>query len=220
MARTRANDYDDKRAALLRHSADLFARHGFTGTSINMIADACGISKALLYHYYPSKEAVLFDLLEDHLRVLVEVLQQAVAGAEEADRLFTLASALLEAYRGADAEHQVQIANLKLLPDDKQSILKGIERELVEIVSEAIAAALPEVANRRDLLMPLTMSFFAMLNWHYLWFREGKGLTRDQYARMVTDLILTGAATSIASVEAMGSKRRTPAGKSAPSRTA
>lgn len=77
MARTRANDYDKKRQGILSRSATLFAEHGFTGTSITMIADACGVSKALMYHYYRSKDAVLFDLLEDHLQHLVAVVEAA-----------------------------------------------------------------------------------------------------------------------------------------------
>jgi AcrR family transcriptional regulator len=194
MARTRANDYDSKRQGILSRSAILFAEHGFTGTSITMIADACGVSKALMYHYYSSKDAVLFDLLQDHLQNLVTVVEAAAQSAgEPKEKLFAISAALLEAYRGADAEHQVQISSLKLLPPAQQEILKEIERKLVAIVSEAIALAVPSVGKKRQLLKPLTMSLFGMLNWHYLWFRDGKGITREKYARMATSLILAGA---------------------------
>ncbi|MFG1316947.1 TetR/AcrR family transcriptional regulator, partial [Xanthobacter autotrophicus] len=83
-------------------------------------AEACGASKALLYHYYPDKEAVLFDILSTHLEQLIQAVETALEAAPEGDRLFAIASALLESYRDADAEHQIQIANLKLLPADKQ----------------------------------------------------------------------------------------------------
>jgi len=63
MARTRANDYDQKRLGILSRSAALFAAHGYTGTSITMIAEACGVSKALMYHYYSSKDVVLLSAL-------------------------------------------------------------------------------------------------------------------------------------------------------------
>jgi AcrR family transcriptional regulator len=202
MARTRANDYDKKRQGILSRSAALFAEHGYTGTSITMIAEACGVSKALMYHYYSSKDAVLFDLLEDHLRNLVTVVETAVQSAGKAEeKLFAISAALLEAYRGADAEHQVQISSLKLLPPAQQEILKEMERKLVVIVSDAIAAAIPSVAKKRQHLKPLTMSLFGMLNWHYLWFRDGKGITREKYARMVTGLILSGAEDAISSME-------------------
>jgi AcrR family transcriptional regulator len=198
MARTRANDYDKKRLAILSQSANLFARHGFTGTSITMIAEACGVSKALMYHYYNSKDDVLFDLLADHLKHLVATVEAASATAPDGDaRLYAISSALLEAYRGADAEHQVQISSLKLLPPAQQAILKELERKLVDIFSDAIAAALPSVSKQHDVLKPLTMSLFGMLNWHYLWFRDGKGMTREAYARMAAGLVLAGAEGAI-----------------------
>src|SRR4030081_905978 len=202
MARTRANDYDKKRLGILSRSAALFAAHGYTGTSITMIAEACGVSKALMYHYYSSKDAVLFDLLSDHLQHLVAVVETASQSSDDGkERLFAIAATLLEAYRGADAEHQVQIASLKLLPPAQQETLKEMERKLVAIVSEAITAAIPSVAKKRQLLKPLTMSLFGMLNWHYLWFRDGKGITREKYARMVTGLILSGAEDAISATE-------------------
>jgi AcrR family transcriptional regulator len=217
MARTRANDYDKKRLGILSRSARLFAQHGFTGTSITMIADACGVSKALMYHYYDSKDDVLFDVLSDHLKHLVVVVEAASGSSTEPrERLIANAVALLEAYRGADAEQQVQISSRKLLPSAQQDALKDMERRLVRIVSDAIADALPSVAKKHDLLLPLTMSLFGMLNWHYLWFRDGKGMTRDAYARMATGLVLTGADEASAAVE----KTKTPAVKRAsPKRT-
>src|SRR3954470_24717684 len=169
MARTRANDYDQKRLGILSRSAALFAAHGYTGTSITMIAEACGVSKALMYHYYSSKDVVLFDLLSHHLQHLVTVVEAASQSSDNGkERLFAIAAALLEAYRGADAEHQVQIASLKLLPAAQQEKLKELERKLVALVSDALVAAIPSIGKRRHLLKPLTMSFFAMLNWHYL----------------------------------------------------
>jgi AcrR family transcriptional regulator len=202
MARTRANDYDKKRLGILSRSAALFAAHGYTGTSITMIAEACGVSKALMYHYYSSKDAVLFDLLSDHLQHLVAVVDAASQSSSDGqERLFAISAALLEAYRGADAEHQVQIASLRLLPAAQQESLKEMERQLVVLVSDALVTAIPSLAKKRHLLKPLTMSLFGMLNWHYLWFREGKGITRDKYARMVTGLILAGADEAMAAAE-------------------
>ena len=198
MARPRASDYEQKRLSILVRSARLFAENGYGGTSTTMIAAACGVSKALMYHYYSSKDDVLFDILDHHLKHLLEVAEAASRSSGDAEeRLFGISSALLDAYRGADAEHQVQISSLKLLRSGQQEVLRSAERKLVAIVSEAIADAIPSVAKRRDVLTPLTMSLFAMLNWHFLWFREGKGLTREAYAKMATTLILAGAEAAL-----------------------
>lgn len=192
MARTRAQDYAEKRLAILQRSAELFAHFGFSGASVTMIAEACGVSKALLYHYYPDKEALLFDIINAHLLELLDAVRTAADAANEPrERVKAIAQALLEAYRNADHEHQVQIANLKLLPENRRKALVVMERELVAILSDALAAALPDI-GRGPLLKPLTMSMFGMLNWHYLWFREGKELSRADYADLVTALILSG----------------------------
>ena len=194
MARTRAQDYAEKRGSILHQAAQLFAQHGYTGTSISMIAEACGVSKALLYHYYPDKSAVLFDILHAHLADLVDRVDAVVAAtAAGEERLLAIGEALLEVYRHSHAEHQVQLANLQLLPEDRQVILRELERQLVAPVAEAIAVALPSVAAT-PALKPLTMSWFGMINWHYLWFREGRGITRAEYARMACRLIVVGGA--------------------------
>ena len=204
MARTRAQDYDVKRESILRKSAELFAMRGYGGTSISMIAEACGVSKALLYHYYPDKEAILYDVLSEHLGALLVVVETAAAAHPAGrERLFAMAEALLEAYRDADAQHQTQTANLKILPEDKVAILVGMERKLVGLFAEAIAAAAPEIGHGPH-LKAVTMSLFGMLNWHYLWFRENKGLSRAEYARMATQIILSGAGPATSALSSKG----------------
>jgi AcrR family transcriptional regulator len=192
MARPRAHNYDAKRKLILARAAELFAQHGYGGASITMIAEACGISKALLYHYYSDKEAVLFDILSEHLSHLIDVVERVDQDATSPqEALHAIAAALLEAYRDADAPHQVQIGALKLLPPEKQHPLKELERELVRHFAHAIARAVPGLED--GLLKPVTMALFGMLNWHYLWFREGRGLSRTDFARLVTELIVVGA---------------------------
>jgi hypothetical protein len=46
MARSRAKDYDDERQIILHRSAQLFAESRYVGTSMNMVADGCRVSKA------------------------------------------------------------------------------------------------------------------------------------------------------------------------------
>ena len=192
MARTRATDYDDKRRAILDRSAELFAEHGYDRASMSKIAEACGVSKANLYHYYKDKEELLFDVIRFHLEELLETVEAADRPdlAPEA-RLKELVNALLEAYRDADAQHSVQINGLRLLPRDRQAELKAMERDLVKIFSDAVAGVAPQIRNTK-LLKPVTMSLFGMINWHYLWFKSTGEVTRADYAELVSQLIVDG----------------------------
>lgn len=193
MARPRASDYDDKRRAILDRSAELFARSGFDRTSMSQIADACGVSKGLLYHYYQNKDALLFDIIERHLTELIEAVEAADTPDDAPDaRLRALIFALLEAYRDADAEHKVQINDLKRLPSERQEDIKELERALVRLFSDALVAANPTLANGSKALKPVTMSLFGMLNWHYLWFRPDGPISRQDYAAMATQLVVEG----------------------------
>jgi TetR/AcrR family transcriptional regulator len=196
VARPRAADHEDKRQAILARAAELFALHGYDRASLAMIAQASGVSKALVYHYWPDKEAMLFDVLAGHLQRLVEVVRAANDPACHSAppgraRLEAVAAALLEAYRDADAVHRVQITCMPLLTPAHQDALRSLERALVAEVTDILLDLSPLAQDRR-LLKPLAMSFFAMLNWHYLWHREDGPLTRADYARMAAALVADG----------------------------
>ena len=193
MPRTRARDYDDKRAAILHRAAIAFARDGYDRASMAGLAAECGVSKALLYHYYTSKEALLFGLLSNHLEALVDVVEAAdMPGTKPEERLLGLVAALLDAYRDADAEHKVQINALHLLAEPQQAELKALERKLVAIFSDAVRAVRPAAFEDGRLLKPVTMSLFGMVNWFYMWFREGGPISREEYADLATRMLVNG----------------------------
>ena len=192
MARPRADNYDDKRRAILDRSAELFSEYGYDRASMSKISAACGVSKANLYHYYKDKDELLFDVIRVHLEDLLSVVVAADRPelAPEA-RLRELVAALLEAYRDADAQHSVQISSMRFLSDERQSALKAMERELVRVFSSAVAGVAPQLAGT-TMLKPVTMSLFGMVNWHYLWFRSQGPFSRADYADLVTRLIVDG----------------------------
>ena len=193
MPRTRAKDHDDKRIAIMETAARIFADGSYDRTSMAQLATECGVSKALIYHYYASKEALLFGIIDTHLSELIDAAEEAdIPDASPEVRLEGLVAALLEAYRDADAKHKVQLGALSLLPDDQQAHLKGLERKLVARFSDAVRALNPDVFDGKPLLKPVTMSLFGMLNWFYMWFRDGGPVSRRDYARLATKILVSG----------------------------
>lgn len=191
MARTKALDYDVKRGAILQSAARLFADVGYDRSSMSQLAEVCGVSKALLYHYYSGKDALLYDVIGSHLKELcltVEAADRPDADPEE--RIELLIAALLDAYREADHEHKVQINEMKHLPREQQEALKDLERRLVACFADAVRGINPDLAPR--LVKPVTMSLFGMLNWHYMWFRPKGGIGREEYAKLASRLIVDG----------------------------
>jgi TetR/AcrR family transcriptional regulator len=193
VARPRAADYDDKRLAILRRGAQLFARSGYDRTSMSEIALALGVSKALFYHYYRAKDDLLFDIIQSHLLELVETVEMADDPALPAEqRLGRLVGAILDCYRDADAEHKVQINHLGQLAAERQNVLKELERRLVGALAAVVAALNPDLPTAS--VKPLTMSIFGTLNWKYMWFRDDGPISRNDYAVLVTRMFAAGIA--------------------------
>jgi AcrR family transcriptional regulator len=189
MPRGIAHDHSEKRAAIRKGAATYFATHGYDRASMTGAAKHCGVSKALIYHYYDSKEALLFDILDSHLTTLVETVEAVETGP---DYLRRLIHAILQNYRNADAEHKLQGDALETLPDTMRKPLLALQRRLVEIMGKALQQASPETLTNSTRLRPVTMTVFGMLNWFYMWHRPGKGLSREEYADLVTDMVLNG----------------------------
>ena len=193
MARPIAKDHREKRSAILKQAAVYFADHGYDRASVNGVASACGISKSLIYHYYDSKEQLLFDILHSHLTALYEGLLSLQPAADPEVQLRQLVRKLLQMYRGADAEHRLQLQSTTALPKAQRHILADIQRSIVNEFSQAICAAAPEyLGQASDHLRPLTMSLFGMVNWFYLWHQPSRGMSRKPYADLATEILLGG----------------------------
>lgn len=194
MARTIAKDYDQKRGQILKTAAKVFAEAGFDRASMSQLAKACNISKANIYHYYDSKDALLFGVLDTYLRELRDRLQKVNGdGLHPHEQLAELVKEVLQAYHGADDEHRVQAAGISSLPPEQQKILRGYQRDMVEQMSDIVKAVAPaKYAQNPQRLLETTMSIYGMLNWYYMWNRDPSEEARITYAKTVTELVLNG----------------------------
>ncbi|WP_298288871.1 TetR/AcrR family transcriptional regulator [Thiomonas sp.] len=192
MARGRAASYDDQRAAILAQAARLFARQGYVATSMNQVADACGLSKAALYHYFRDKYALLTHIAESHVQVLLAVTREVESQYPDAQqRLPALIERFVLEYADAQDAHRVLTEDVRFLdPVDRDRIL-SIEREVVAHFARAVAAVRPELAQSA-LDKPLAMLLFGMINWLFTWFKPGRPLDYSALAPLVADLFLNG----------------------------
>ena len=194
MARTRAQDFEEKSRSILDHAALVFAEQGMDKASMSQIAQQAQVSKALLYHYYPSKDALIFAIIMTHLEELHDAIEAADDPAlDPPQRLRRLVGAVLDNYRGADDRHKVQLNGTAALNDAQKAQITAVERGIVKRFSVVLDQINPGLNTRdRPLLMPVTMSLFGMMNWVYMWFKDGGRISREDYADVATTLILEG----------------------------
>lgn len=194
MARTRAADFEEKQRVILDHAAQVFADQGMEKASMSQIATVAQVSKALLYHYYPSKDALIFAIIITHLEGLDAAIEEADDPSLPPEkRLRKLVGVVLENYRGADNQHKVQLNATAALSDEQKAEITALERGIVRRFSAVLDLVNPGLNTKeRPLLMPVTMSLFGMMNWVYMWFRDGGRISREDYADVATTLILEG----------------------------
>jgi len=192
MARGRAPGYDTQREQILARAAALFAQQGYTATSMNQVALACGVSKPTLYHYVRDKYQLLVEIAEEHVGWLQALVgQPALKALDPAARLRALIDSFLRAYADAQAAHRVLTEDVRFLePADRERILHG-QREVVAAFADAIAALRPEL-RAAHLHKPVAMLLFGMMNWMFTWLQPGGRLTHAAMAPVVTELFLGG----------------------------
>ncbi len=192
MARGRSAGYDDQRAAILAQAARLFARNGFVATSMNQVAEASGLSKAAVYHYFRDKYALLIEIAEGHVRQLLDVVEEVEQEHPDCkERLPLLIQRFVLEYGSAQDAHRVLTEDVRFLDQPDRDRILGIEREIVARFARGIAATRPEL-DQRNLTKPLAMLLFGMINWLFTWFKSDPSLDYTALAPLVTDLFLHG----------------------------
>jgi AcrR family transcriptional regulator len=192
MGRGRHAGYDGQRELILDRAAALFARGGYPGTSMNQVAEACGLSKATLYHYYRDKYELLVSIADGHVTRLRAVVDEAVAEESTPEgQMRVLVRRLVEEYANAQNEHRVLTEDVKFLqPEDRERVL-GKEREVVAGFARVVAALRPDLKDAA-MSKPLTMLLFGMVNWMFTWMKPDGALAYEDMAPVVADLFLGG----------------------------
>ena len=192
MGRGRSAGYDDQRELILEQAGILFAQRGYPATSMNQVADACGLSKATLYHYFKDKYSLLVHIAEGHVNRLVALIDE-VPGPQQSPekRLRRLIQNLVEEYATARSAHRVLTEDVRFLsPEDRERILDQ-ERRVVRGFSRVVVALRPDLKDT-PMGMPLTMLLFGMINWMFTWMRPDGALDYAAMAPVVADLFLGG----------------------------
>lgn len=193
MARKQANDYGVRRRNILDKAAELFADKGYARSSISELAAACNASKSWLYHYYPSKEAILYDIMRLHVAELVDMAEDALASQGSPQEKFRkLAQNFMEIYVNSGSKHVILLNDRGCLPDDLRKEIMDLQDHVVSCVVKLIVGVNPSVSKTKNFEKPVTMAFLGMINWTYIWFKKDGPISQEQFADLAVDIFLNG----------------------------
>jgi AcrR family transcriptional regulator len=207
MARPKSATHDIKRDAILDIAAQCFADRSYPAASMNEIATACGTSKARLYHYYDSKEAILFDLMDRYTQRLLSLIALTDATAQRRnldDRaaLHELIRAFLQEYESSATRHVALLNDTQFLSDSPdehlgspaispRELILNRQRDVVAAVTRALRRAYPNRLNASN-QTAITMMLFGMINWTFTWLRPGGPISYVAFAEEVIALLEKG----------------------------
>jgi AcrR family transcriptional regulator len=198
MARPKSASHDLKREQILDVAAGCFARQSFPAASMNDIAAACGTSKARLYHYYDSKDAILFDLLDRYTQRLLALIGESEARAQrknlsERNALHELVRAFLAEYETSATRHAALVSDTKFLGEHQRELILNRQRDVVAAFTRFLRRAYPERITPGN-QTALTMMLFGMINWTFTWLRPGGPMSYAAFADEVVAVLEQGMA--------------------------
>ena len=223
MTRTAPSKGGRTAAAIRRVGLRLIFRHGFGAMSLRQLAAEVGVQPASLYNHIATKQALLFDLIHDHLVALLEHCDAAVAAVAPGapgtgERLRAFISQHLHYH--LEKKQEVFVANFELRaldPGNYSRIIamrRSYEERLIVLLDEGVAAG--EVSLRDTRVT--AYAILAMLTGACTWYKPDGRLTKAEMVALHTDLVLHGlqAGTTASfprlAAEAVGEKERCRAG--------
>jgi AcrR family transcriptional regulator len=196
MARPKSATHELQREAILDVAAQCFAQRSYVAASMNDIAAACGTSKARLYHYYGSKEAILFDLLDRYTQHLLAIIGQTDAGAQRKnldDRaaLHELIRNFLDQYESSATRHSALLGDTKFLGEVQRELILDRQRDVVSAMTRFLTRAYPRRITPAN-QTAVTMMLFGMINWTFTWMRPDGPMSYRDYAEEVIAMLERG----------------------------
>ena len=187
----RGNDSVPQR--LVQAAAQLFAEKGFENTSVQQIVDAVGMTKGAMYHYFTSKDDLLYEIYARLLRMQMAQLESiAQREGPVEDRLHALVVDLVRTTLANIQELTIFVRSLHLLSDERRAEMREARRNYATRFRDLIEEG-QRLGTLRSDGMPVELRayhFFGALHWMHMWYRPDGRYSADEIARYYADDLL------------------------------
>jgi len=156
----------DNRSEILSCALDLFAGRGYEGIGVQEIADAAGITKPTLYHYFGSKEGLLKELLQSFSdRLCADLKQASEYQGDLTGTLDRVASVYFRVAQGNPKYYRMQLAQLFAPPEgETQKIAARFGEEQYAVIEKLFLEASRDHGNMRGRHKLHDAAFIGMVN--------------------------------------------------------
>jgi AcrR family transcriptional regulator len=179
---------------LLRVATRLFARNGFEGTSVQDIVDAAGVTKGAMYHYYGSKDDLLYEVYHQLLTMQTTRLNDIVKGSgTPEERLRAAAIDVVVSSLDNLDDMIVFFRSLHMLPEDRQTQIRAERRAYHDQFRSLVEEGMADGTFRTEVPADIVVHYYlSAVNQIGAWFRPGGPLTPAQVGEEYSKLLLGG----------------------------
>ena len=152
-----------RREQILATAAELFAARGFHGVSVSDLGAACGISGPALYKHFPSKQAMLAEMLVSISEQLLAVGRERVAAADgPAAAVHALVDWHVEFALGHRPLIIVQDRDWESLPEQAREQVRALQRSYVDLLAAQLLLLQPDLT--KPIAHAAAQAAFGLLN--------------------------------------------------------
>lgn len=178
---------------VLEQAALLFSRKGYAKTTLEDIGKAVGMSRPALYHYFPSKTALLEAMVEDvtvaGARTLAEIGEKKDLGPDE--RLRHAVEALVLWALERPTRFKVIDRSEEVLPPHISTIHETAKRQVLKAMTSLISEGV-EAGVLRPLDPRLAaLSVIGMCNWTAWWWTPKNPQTKEEVAAFIGEMAIS-----------------------------
>ncbi len=183
-----------RRDEIVRKAASLFSTRGYTSTSVREVAEMIGMSKAGLYHHFPTKEAILEEIAEDAIDALMRHLEQVlVLEGSVIEQLRQLVIGRVEVIAANHSALSVFWQERGLIGEGKNDELDDRMRAYHRSVVELIERGQQQGDVHPDIDAHIAMlGLLGLTGWTYLWYNPSGQLTPAEIGESFWNLIRAG----------------------------
>jgi AcrR family transcriptional regulator len=184
-----------KRRQLVARAASLFNDVGYHAASVEDLAAACGIRKPTLYHYFRSKDEILYWIHDEFIDLLINREQaRSSLNLSPSQALLEVMADILDLMRTHRGYVRVFFEHYRELADEEKAAIK-VKRDAYEAAVRSIIERGVANGEFRDVEPRMaTLALAGMCNWAYQWYDPEGPLSSREVAQVFWRILIGGIA--------------------------
>lgn len=193
------------RESILVAAIQLFAEYGYHAAPLRDIARIAGIQAASIYHHYPNKQALLVEIMETHMQLLVSSLERIVQTHDDPlQRLHAAIASHIRLHTSYKNEFFIIDTELRALEGENRSYIISLRKKYEALLQDILSDGMQRGIFRQSDAKVSSYAVIAMCTEVATWFRSDGRLTVQQVITIYSQMITEGLLRQSEPVETLG----------------